>query len=413
MADNENIIEDLDTLLEQGDDSKNLWPNIKGHGIDWRMPNRKDYEFGRDAARFFWSTGQEGLGLLKSFYDRGGGFRGEFLNPIGIYNFYQDTFGKGEKGKKITIPWEDVQNDPRLYEYVSDWWSRTHPQSLQTLPEEDRNLLNDYHLSNQELEDEINLLLDKNGFEDEYVNEAFSGPTEDWNKFLRNLSEEEGQILNGLLADKNKRKKTLNDQGIGLSPFERHDYDGDGHPEAITIDTDFQTEVPMEPNIKAIGNRPYNEGYTDVMSFPYLGEYGFNEDDKFEMIRPSATKPFDAPGFTALSEKIPPFKAVDVVQDWIAPEYSADPELYHSPGFQTAMGLTGAKLAQSALPYVSKLSRFAKANPYIAGIATALTAHKANAPGIVPEGVEVTPENIERYGQIAKEKGLLGWEINE
>ena len=70
-------------------------------------------------------------------------------------------------------------------------------------------------------------------------------------------------------------------------------------------------------------------------------------------------------------------------------------------------------MAQSALPYVSKLSRFAKANPYIAGIATALTAHKANAPGIVPEGVEVTPENIERYGQIAKEKGLLGWEIND
>ena len=120
------------------------------------------------------------------------------------------------------------------------------------------------------------------------------------------------------------RNKTLTEAGIGLRPFDRNFVDG--NLESITFDSDRITQVPMEPDIKMIGDRPYNEGYTDVMGFPYFGQAGFNKEGKFEMINPSATKPFDAPGFTALSEKIPPLKAVDAVQDWIAPEYSADPE---------------------------------------------------------------------------------------
>ena len=62
-------------------------------------------------------------------------------------------------------------------------------------------------------------------------------------------------------------------------------------------------------------------------------------------------------------------------------------------------------MLKSAWPYVSKLSRFAKAAPWTAGIMTALKAGKVEAPTVVPEGVEVTPENIQKYGNLLLEGG--------
>ena len=145
-----------------------------------------------------------------------------------------------------------------------------------------------------------------------------------------------------------------------------------------------------------------------IRDSPYLGDYGVDEDGKFRMIRSSAVRPFDDPGYEALAEKHPILKGPQMWEDFIAPEYSADPELFRSPGFYTGMAASMSpmlwKAGKWALPKVARGAvATSRVNPWFAGIMTALKAGKAEAPTIVPEGVEVTPENINKYSKILME----------
>ena len=83
----------------------------------WRMPNKEDWEFLKDAGRF-WGATPEPVGIVKNLLDRG---KGSAL--LGAYNFYQSTFRKGKEGE-ITVPWEKIQGNEKLSTYLENMEDR-------------------------------------------------------------------------------------------------------------------------------------------------------------------------------------------------------------------------------------------------------------------------------------------------
>jgi hypothetical protein len=390
MAEKENIIEDLDTLLEQGDDSKNLWPNIKGHGIDWSMPDKEDWEFLKDAGRFWGALPTETGGILKNFMDRGGG------SPLlGALSFYASTFGKpewfgGDEGE-ITVPFDQIQSNDKLSTYLENM---REPHLRNNADE----IKNQEKIWNDQFWDMV----------DKYNIEVSDDPAGVADRLRMAMAEnkEEGK------EDLKKLYDLQNDYNLSLSPYIINDENQDQIPESITFKEELFSDTPMEPNVHFINK--------DTISFPYLGPHSFNEEGQFTMQHPSVFKPLDQPGYEDFLDELPGGEVAQKWQEYVTPEYSPEPELFRKPGWVMGgmgplalstigpLAWKGAKWAgQKVAPYASKLSR---ANPYIAGIMTALQAGKAEAPGVVPEGVEATPENLEKYGKIAKEKGLLGWQ---
>ena len=371
MADKENII-DIDEF----------------EGFEKTRKNTKDF------FRTIANLPTEATGLIKAFIERSPQ-SGSIVDPlIGSYNFFQDTFGKGEKGK-ITISMDDIYDDPRLNTYL-DNLLEDHKRSLNNLPTDKKNLLNVSAKRDNEFRTYTQSLLDKYNYNGE--EEALS--------FLsNNIDEEEVKIFNTMQSDLKDINNILKEEGISPFPFTRHDTDPDNPgPEHITFDSDFITKVRGEPDIKLVGDRFYNEGFTDVISFPYLGDYGVDEDGKFRMIRSSAVRPFDDPGYEALAEDNALLKGPQMWEDFIAPEYSADPELFRSPGFYTGMAASMAPLAAKVGKWgIPKAARLATKHPWMMGIMTALKPGTANAPTVVPEGVDATPENINKYGKILME----------
>ena len=374
MADEENIIETT--------------------GLEALEKTRKDT---RDFFRTIANLPTEATGLIKAFIERSprSGSMADLL--IGAYNFFQDTFGEGEKGK-INIPMEALDEDPRLGKYLRDLLEKSHNRSIQNLPDDKKHLLKVSLQRDDEYKNYITSLLDKYSITEGDIKTGLSD----------NINEEELETLNTMQSNLKDVTNILEEEGVSIYPFTRHDEDGDGTPDFISFDSDFITKVRGEPDIKLVGDRFYNEGFTDVISFPYLGDYGFDEDGKFRMIRSSAVRPFDDPGYEALAEKHPILKGPQMWEDFIAPEYSADPELFRSPGFYTGMAASMSpmlwKAGKWALPKVARDAvATSRVNPWFAGIMTALKAGKAEAPTIVPEGVEVTPENINKYSKILME----------
>ena len=353
----------------------------------------------RDFFRAIANVPTELSGLMKAFIERSPR-SGSVADPIiGAWNFYRDTFGKGEKGK-INIPMEALDEDPRLGKYLRDLLEKSHNQSIQNLPDDKKHLLKVSLQRDDEYKNYITSLLDKYNIAEGDVMTGLSN----------SINEEELETLNTMQSDLKDVNNILKEEGVSIYPFTRHDEDEDGTPDFISFDSDFMTKVRGEPDIKLIGDRFYNEGFTDAISFPYLGEYGVDEEGKFRMIRSSAVRPFDDPGYEALAEDNALLKGPQMWEDFIAPEYSADPKLFRSPGFFAGMGASMAPMLWNAgkwaLPRAGKLA--SRVNPYAAGIMTALQAGKAEAPTVVPEGVEATPENIEKYGRILMEGGNRG-----
>jgi len=374
MADEENIIETT--------------------GLEALEKTRKDT---RDFFRTIANLPTEATGLIKAFIERSPR-SGSMADPlIGAYNFFQDTFGEGEKGK-INIPMEALDEDPRLGKYLRDLLEKSHNRSIQNLPDDKKHLLKVSLQRDDEYKNYITSLLDKYSITEGDIKTGLSD----------NINEEELETLNTMQSNLKDVTNILEEEGVSIYTFTRHDEGGDGTPDFISFDSDFITKVRGEPDIKLVGDRFYNEGFTDVISFPYLGDYGFDEDGKFRMIRSSAVRPFDDPGYEALAEKHPILKGPQMWEDFIAPEYSADPELFRSPGFYTGMAASMSpmlwKAGKWALPKVARGAvATSRVNPWFAGIMTALKAGKAEAPTIVPEGVEVTPENINKYSKILME----------
>jgi len=348
MAEKENIIEDLNVLLEQGDDSKNLWPNIGGHGIDWSMPDKEDWEFLKDAGRFWGALPTETAGILKNFIDRGQG-----VSPLlGALSFYASTFGKPKEGE-ITVPFDQIQSDEKLATYLENMQvshSRNNADEIKNREDEwyahYDNLLEKYDLKGDDVE-----------YLQSELNDRMS------------------------VEERTKLVDLGNAYDAELLPFQVNDENYDQIPESITFKDELFSDTPMEPNVHFINK--------DTISFPYLGDIKFNENEegKFTMQYPSVFKPLDQPGIEGLLDKTPVIgDALQKWQEFVTPEYSPEPELFRKPGWVyggmgplalSAIGPLVWKGAKWAAPYAAKASRV---NPYIAGITTALTAGKAEAP---------------------------------
>ena len=64
--------------------------------------------------------------------------------------------------------------------------------------------------------------------------------------------------------------------------------------------------------------------------------------------------------------------------------------------------ISTAKLADTAVS-TAKIADDAVTSAKATGLGSLFYSGKAHAPTVVPEGVEVTPENIEKYGKILME----------
>ena len=331
---------------------------------DFLIPDKEDWEFLKDAGRFWGAIPTETAGIVKNFLDRGKGSIG-----LGAYNFYQSTFGKGKEGE-ITVPWDKIQGDEKLSTYLDN--------------------MKESHLRNNA--DEI-----KN--RGEIWNDHFFDMMDKYNidrDFFQNDSLAAIDALNNAMWDNDDTENLQklfdleSDYNLARSPYIINDENQDDIPESITFKDELFSNTPMEPDVKFINK--------DTISFPYLGDIKFNENEEgdFTMLHPSVYKPLDQPGIEGLLDKTPVVgDALQKWQEFVAPEYSPEPELFRKPGWQ--WGGMGPMMARMIGPTAWKVAtKFPKVNPYIAGIATALQAGKAEAPTLVPEGQEVptAPEGM-------------------
>tara|TARA_R110000751_G_scaffold46960_3_gene105324 strand:- start:1620 stop:2687 length:1068 start_codon:yes stop_codon:yes gene_type:complete len=336
---------------------------------DFLIPDKEDWEFLKDAGRFWGGAPTEMSGVVKNFLDRGQGS----LLP-GIYNFYQSTFRKGKEGE-ITVPWDQIQNDEKLLMELDN--------------------MQEVHLRNNK--DEI-----KNR-SDEW-NDHFYDMLDKYNIDISDDPADMAQKLNSAMMFENKEEGSKDNQklfdlqdnyNMSTSPYIVNDENQDQIPESVTFRHDLFSNTPGEPDVKLI-----NE---NSISFPYLGDYTFNDEGNFEMKYPSVYKPLDQPGVENYLDKVPAGDALQKWQEFVTPEYSPEPELFRKPGWSLAgmapamlrgVGPTAWKAAKWAAPKVAPFA--AKAT----GLASLLHSGNVEAPTIVPEGVEATPENLEKYGKI-------------
>jgi len=374
MADDENIIEQW----ELGDEGHTPVPltgieQLKESKLDrmlgevFRMPNKEDWEFLKDAGRFWGGVPTETAGIVKNFLDRGQGS----LLP-GIYNFYQSTFRKGKEGE-ITVPWEKIQGDEKLSTYL-DNMQEVH---LRNNADEIKNQEDLWH-------DHFYAMLKKYNIDES---------DENADQRLREAMYAEDSYEGGGKEDAQKLLDIRDSYNLARSPYIINDGNQDDIPESITFKDELFSNTPGEPDVKIIGE--------NTISFPYLGDIKFNENEEgdFTMLYPSVYKPLDQPGYENLLDKLPGGEMAQKWQEFVTPEYSPEPELFRKPGW--VMGGMGPMMLSAIGPAAWKAAtKFPRANPYVAGIMTALQAGKAEAPGVVPEGVEATPENLEKYGKI-------------
>ena len=350
-------------MADEENTTKNIWPNIGGHGIEWRMPNKEDWEFAKDAGRFWGAIPTETAGIVKNFLDRGQGS----LLP-GIYNFYQSTFGKGKEGE-ITVPWEKIQGNEKLSTYLENM--------------EDRHVINNAdEIKNQDdlWHDHFYAMLDKYNIDE---NDENAG-----NSLTEAMYAKENYESGG----KEDAQKLLDLQSsyiLAKYPYITNDENYDGTPESITFKDELFSNTPGEPDVKIIGE--------NTISFPYLGDIKFNENEEgdFTMLHPSVYKPLDQPGYEDFLDKLPGGEMAQNWQEFVTPEYSPEPDLFRKPGW--FWGGMGPLMLRAIGPAAWKAAtKFPKANPYVAGIVTALQAGKAEAPTLVPEGQEVptAPEGM-------------------
>jgi hypothetical protein len=334
----------------------------------WRMPNKEDWEFLKDAGKFWAALPTETAGIVKNFLDRGKGNIG-----LGAYNFFQNTFGKGKEGE-ITVPWEKIQDNEKFSTYIDNM------QEIHS-----RNNKDEITKRGDEWNDHFWSLLEKYDLQKEYEDEHG----------LRSALDE---------AMNDDERSKLIELGFAyesaLTPFQENHEDNDDIPESITFKDELFSNTPGEPDVKFIDE--------DTISFPYLGDIKFNENEEgdFTMLHPSIYKPLDQPGIEGLLDKIPGGDAVQKWQEYVTPEYSPEPELFRKPGW--VMGGMGPLMLRTVAPWAWKGAKWAapKVAPLAAkatGLGSLFYSGKAHAPTVVPEGVEVTPENIEKYGKILME----------
>ena len=376
MADDENIIDKTPvdhgwgTAADPEAIKQGLAELQGGDSRFWRMPNKEDWEFAKDAGRFWGAIPTETAGIVKNFLDRGKGNIG-----LGAYNFYQSTFGKGKEGE-ITVPWEQIQGDEKLLTYL-DNMQEVH---LRNNADEIKNrgeIWNDHFY---DMMDKYNI--DREFFQDDSLAAIDALNNAMW----KNDDAENIQKLFDLESDYN----------LARSPYITNDEDYDGTPESITFKDELFSNTPWEPDVKIIGE--------NSISFPYLGDYTFNDEGNFEMQYPSVYKPLDQPGIEGLIDKTPVVgDALQKWQEFVTPEYSPEPELFRKPGWSLA-GM-GPMMLRAVGPAAWKGAKWAapKVAPFAAkatGLGSLFYSGKAEAPTIVPEGVEATPENLEKYGKI-------------
>jgi len=365
MANEENITEQW----ELGDEGQTPVPvaDKKSFLEEFLIPDRKDWEFAKDAGRFWGAVPTETTGIVKNFLDRGQGS----LLP-GIYNFYQSTFGKGKEGE-ITVPWEKIQGDEKLSTYL-DNMKEVH---LRNNADEIKNQEDLWH-------DHFYAMLEKYNIDESDENAG--------DKLRQSMYAKENYEGGG----KEDAQKLLDIQSsyiLAKNPYIINDENQDDIPESITFKDELFSNTPMEPDVKFIDE--------NTISFPYLGDIKFNENEEgdFTMQHPSVLKPLDQPGVKNYLDKVPAGDALQKWQEFVTPEYSPEPDLFRKPGWVmggmgpamlSAVGPLAWKGAKWAAP---KVSRF---NPYVAGIMTALQAGKAEAPTLVPEGQEIptAPEGM-------------------
>ena len=167
MADEENIIETT--------------------GLEALEKTRKDT---RDFFRTIANLPTEATGLIKAFIERSPR-SGSMADPlIGAYNFFQDTFGEGEKGK-INIPMEALDEDPRLGKYLRDLLEKSHNRSIQNLPDDKKHLLKVSLQRDDEYKNYITSLLDKYSITEGDIKTGLSD----------NINEEELETLNTMQSN--------------------------------------------------------------------------------------------------------------------------------------------------------------------------------------------------------------------
>jgi hypothetical protein len=342
MADNENIIEDLDTLLGQPineqpvgvpQDQHDLYDaaidaTISGdHGqmsvlnqlrkaeaqglagseawnraaADHRLPEGTegetlaDYPNLEGAARLITGLPIETAGFIKSSIERG---------PV---TFLQETFGKGKEGQ-ITLSFDELHNIPDLQEYLEQMDMKAH-----------NNEVTEYNTFVKDLHAKYDI--DK---------------MDNIRDYLDVLDEDELIKYQLLLATAQE----------GPDPENPIAYKMDTDNGTITLDSSLFPEVRGEPDVKIT-----EKG--DV-SFPYFGLLGYDDEGNFVKKHSSIYRPFDRSeeGVGALYDYIPD-KIKDVYeaagsplhwwQDFSSPELSPDPELFKNPGAQLAMLGLGAR----------------------------------------------------------------------
>ena len=223
--------------------------------------------------------------------------------------FFQETFGKGEKGQ-VTISFDDLLNDEDLLVYLNNM--------EKTFQDKERIELNDFAK-------DLAAKYDVESIKDALV-----------------LLDEDELIKYQQLLAKAEDPGTLENPGSYIKNYDDR---------TITFDSSMFPKVAWEPDVKIIDKEKGEVG------FPYLGKYGYNDEGEFVKKFSSAFKPFDESeeGLGQYSEYIPEF--MKSYQNYAMPEYSPDPDLFKNPGWQIGAAFTGAK---GALPIIKAIGKGGK-----------------------------------------------------
>ena len=261
-------------------------------------------------ARFITGLPLETAGLAKSA-----------LIERGPYTFFEETFGEGKDGE-LTLSLDEIKNVPGSYQYLQHANIAEH-----------NNLKNEYNTFAKDLEKkyDIDNIRDNLGL----------------------LDEDELIKHDQLFTDAKKQH----------DPFNPIAYKYDTNNKTITLDSNLFPEVAWEPDMK----------FTEKgdLSLPYFGLLGYDDEGEFVKKFSSAFKPFDESeeGLGQYSEYIPDF--LKSWQDYSMPEYSPDPELFKSPGWQMGAAATGIK---GVVPIIRGIGKRAK--PMFQGIGRYLNQSK-------------------------------------
>jgi len=107
--------------MDDENTTKNIWPNIGGHGIEWRMPNKEDWEFAKGAVKQAGSFFQDMAGLGYNALDPGGIIPGIGKDDpnFGLVDFVKNMMTQKREGE-LAVPFSEVFANPEFKDYMEN-----------------------------------------------------------------------------------------------------------------------------------------------------------------------------------------------------------------------------------------------------------------------------------------------------